>query len=294
GTNMMTNDYDSEDSSVKLILDTDTSTGVLGAEIDDGFAILLCLALEKLGKVRLLGITEVAGNTNVDQGVMCALKMLELTGRGDIPVYKGVGRPLVLEKRKPPFNPDTVTEPLGSAPKNCQQQEHAVDFIIQKAREFPGQITLVPIGPLMNIAMAILKDPDIIPLIKEIVAMGGEFNGVFFPGGFNWWFCPHSAQIVLRAGIPITIVPTDVTVKTALTLKQLNSLGEGELVNWLKGASEPFMTHKAGEEKAAYLHDPLAVAIAVDKTIAKQSRELYVDTIIDGPWAGMTIGQETT
>ena len=282
-----------ESSGVKLILDSDTSTGVLGAEIDDGFAILFCLALHKLGRIRLLGITEVAGNTNVDQGVVCALKILEMTGHEDMPIYRGVDRPLVLE-RKPPFNPERVSEPLGGDPKIQVQQEHAVDFIIRKVRESPGQVTIVPIGPLMNIALAIRKDPGIVALVREIVAMGGEFNGTFFPGGFNWWFCPHSARIVLRAGIPITIVPMDVTVKTALTLKQLNSLGEGELVNWLKRASEPFMTHKVGEEKAAYLHDPLAVAIAVDKTIATQSRELYVDTIIDGPWAGMTIGQETT
>ena len=290
---MSANNYDKSDSAVKIILDSDTSTGLLDAEIDDGFAILLCLALQKLGKIRLLGITEVAGNTNVDQGVVCALKILEMVSRQDIPVYKGVGRPLVLD-RKPPFNPDCVTEPLGGNPKICRQLEHAVDFIIRAVREFPKQVILVPVGPLMNIAMAIIKDPEIIPLVREIVAMGGEFNGVIFPGGFNWWFCPHSARIVLRSGIPITIVPTDVTVSTALTLKQLDNLGEGRLVTWLKKASEPFMTHKVGEEKAAYLSDPLAVAIAVDKTIATEIRELYVDTITDGPWAGITVGQETT
>jgi len=278
---------------IKILLDSDTSTGVLGAEIDDGFAILLCLALEKLGNIRLLGVTEVAGNTNVDQGVVCALKILEMTGRTDIPVCKGIGRPLVLA-RKPPFNPDSVVEPLGGNPKVCEQQEHAVDFIIRMVRKFPNQVTLVPIGPLMNIAMAIIKDPGIIPLIKEIVAMGGEFNGVIFPGGFNWWFCPHSARIVLRAGIPITIVPSDVTVKTALTLKQLDTLGESQMVTWLKKASEPFMTHDVGGEKAAYLHDPLAIAITVDRTLATRTRELYVDTITEGPWAGITVGQRTT
>lgn len=290
---METNGCDKSGSVVKVILDSDTSTGVVGAEIDDGFAILLCLALDKLGRIRLLGITEVAGNTNVEQGVVCALKILEMTGREDIPVYKGIGKPLVLE-RKPLFKPDCVVEPLGGNPKVRQQREHAVDFIIRTVREFPKQVTLIPIGPLMNIAMAITKDPKIIPMIREIVAMGGEFNGVLIPGGFNWWFCPHSTRIVLRAGIPMTIVPTDVTEKTALTLRQLDSLGQGRMVTWLKRASEPFMTHKVGEEKAAYLHDPLAVAIAVDKTIATQARELYVDTITDGPWAGITVGQETT
>ena len=282
-----------KDNSIKIILDSDTSTGVLGAEIDDGFAILFCLGLEKLGKIKLLGITEVAGNTNVNQGVVCALKILEMTGRGDIPVYKGVEKPLVID-RKPPFNPNHVDEPFGGNPKINRQQEHAIDFIIRTVKKFPNQITLVSIGPLMNIAMAITKDPEIIPLIKEIVAMGGEFNGVFFPGGFNWWFCPHSTQIVLRSGIPITIVPTDVTVKTTLTLKQLDSLGKSQLVLWCKEVSKPFMTIKIGEEKAAYLHDPLAIDLAIDKTIAIKTRSLYVDTIIEGSWAGYTIGQETT
>ncbi len=288
----MSNIGEKEDDALKVILDCDTSTGVLGAEIDDGFAILLCLALQKLDKFKLLGISVVAGNTNVDQGVICTRKTLEMVNHGEVPVFKGVGRPLAIE-RKPPFNPDCVSEPLGGNPEPGPQREHAVDFIIRTVKESPQQVTLIPVGPLMNIAMAIIKDPEIIPLVKEIVAMGGEFNGVTCPGGFNWWFCPHSARVVLRAGIPMTIIPTDVTVKTALTLKQLDSLGKSQLVTWLKKVSEPFMTHEINGEKAAYLHDPLAVAVAVDKTIATETRELYVDTIVEGPWAGMTVGQQT-
>ena len=149
-------------------------------------------------------------------------------------------------------------------------------------------------GPLQNIALAIRKDPEIVPLVKAIVAMGGEFNGILFPGGFNWWFCPHSARIVLRSGIPLTIVPTDVTVHTALTLEQLDNIGQSELTEWLKQIAEPFMKHIKDGEKAALLHDPLAVAIAVDPTIATETRELYVDTITEGPWAGLTVGQATT
>ncbi len=278
----------------KVILDTDTSTGVLGAEIDDGFAILVCLALDREGKIDLLGITEVAGNTNVDQGVACALKILEMTKREDVPVYRGADKPLIMVERKPPFNPDKVQEPYGGYAKIKAKNEHAIDFIIDEIMKFPGEVTLIPVGPLMNIAMAIRKEPRIVNKVKEIVSMGGEFRSGLLPGGFNWWFSPYATRIVLRSGIPLTVVPLDVTIKTAITMDQLNSIKQNKVVQWLKVTSEPFMKKKANDNKAAPLHDPLAVAVLVDKTIALKHEELYVDTIVSGPWAGMTVGQYTT
>ena len=87
--------------------------------------------------------------------------------------YRAADRPLVLG-RKPPFNPDKVAEPLGGNPNTQPQEEHAVDFIIRTVRQYPGQITLIPRGPLMNIALAICKDPGIVPLVKQILAIHGR------------------------------------------------------------------------------------------------------------------------
>ena len=133
---MIDYDFPAQREPLPVILDCDTSTGILGAEIDDGFAILLCLALEKLERLRLLGITGVAGNTNVHQGVVCTLKILEMMGRQDIPVYKGADKPLILD-RKPSFNPEHIDEPMGGKPTIRAQTEHAVDFIIRTVKALP-------------------------------------------------------------------------------------------------------------------------------------------------------------
>ena len=135
-------------------------------------------------------------------------------------------------------------------------------------------------------------------MIKEIVAMGGEFHAGVFPGGFNWWVDPEAARIVCRSGIPFTIVPLDVTLDTALTMELLNSIEQTELVKWLKIISEPFMSKgrvtRLPDKKATHLHDPLAVAVFIDPTIALETTELFVDTVTEGPWAGVTIGRKTS
>lgn len=280
----------------KVIYDTDMGSGVLKNEIDDGYGLLLCLALDNWREIDLMGVTVVMGNTYLKECVACTLKTLEMTGRTDIPVYQGAVAPLTRDY----FLGDPLTEsrePYGGFASIEAQKQHAADFIIDQVIKNPGEITLIPVGPLTNIAMAIEKRPEIAPKIKEIVAMGGEFNAGIIPGGFNWWVDPEAARIVCRSGIPLTIVPLDVTLNTALTIEMLESVEQTELVTWLKIISEPFMLKgkvaRLPDTKATHLHDPLAVAVFVDPTIALETSELFVDTITEGPWAGVTIGRKT-
>src|SRR2546426_10720650 len=193
----------------RIILDTDPG-------IDDALALFLALASPEL---QLEAITTVSGNVHVDLTTRNALTLLELAGRTDIPVARGCDRPL---SRQPVFAeyvhgqnglggvelPEPQLQPVG---------QHAVDLIIERVMAAPREITLVPIGPLTNIALALRKEPRIAEHVREVVIMGGALR---VPGNvtpeaeFNIYADPHAAHIVFHAGWPIRLVSLDVTNKT--------------------------------------------------------------------------------
>lgn len=272
-------------SGTKVILDTDTGTGTIGEEIDDGLALLLAIQSPKL---QLLGVTEVHGNVNVDQGVANALRILELAGRGDIPVYKGAQKPLVHNW----VRPGHVKEPYGGFSGLKVSSKGAVDFIIEKLMQNPDEITLICVGPLTNLATALQKEPGIARNIKELIIMGGAID---HPGNvtpyaeFNFWVDPEAAKIVLRSGIEdITLVPLDVTTKTLLTEKHLDTLEPNPVTEWLKVVIPPWI-HKL-KMGGCHLHDPLAVAVAIEEDLVKTER-IWVDVVdIAGPSYGQSVG----
>ena len=189
-----------------MILDSDMVEG-----FDDGVAML---ALAQSPGIELIGVTIVAGNTWVSDGVAYALRQLEIAGQ-NIPVAAGVDRPFRpqryelfgLERQlfgmghdawvgafgypKPESWQKVYRERYGKEPQSRPDPRHAVDFIIEEVRKHPGELTIAEIGPCSNLALAVLKAPDIVPLIKRVIFMGGSF---FKPGNvtptaeFNWWF----------------------------------------------------------------------------------------------------------
>lgn len=178
----------------KVILDSDMVEG-----FDDGVAML---ALAQSPGIELIGVTIVAGNTWVSDGVAYALRQLEIAGQ-NIPVAAGVDRPFRpqryelfgLERQlfgmghdawvgafgypKPESWQKVYRERYGKEPQSRPDPRHAVDFIIEEVRKHPGEITIAEIGPCSNLALAVLKAPDIVPLIKRVIFMGGSF---FKPG----------------------------------------------------------------------------------------------------------------
>ena len=200
----------------RMILDTDPG-------IDDAMAILF--ALRRPG-IRLEALTTVFGNTDVDTATVNALRILELAGRSEIPVARGASRSLLRPFTKAA---DHVhgTNGLGGIelpePRSRPVSETASDLIIRMARENPGEITLCPVGPITNVAVALTRAPEIAGLLREIVVMGST---IFQPGiqgiptplaDANFWNDPEAAQIVLRSGARITLVGMDVTMKVLLT-----------------------------------------------------------------------------
>ena len=197
-----------------IIIDTDPGQ-------DDAVAILLALASPE---IEILGITAVAGNVPLALTEVNARKICELAGRPDIKVYSGAIRPMLraLVTAEHVHGRTGLDGPVLPEPKMKLEQQHAVDFMVETLMERPaGTITLCALGPMTNIALALVREPRIASRIKRIVAMGGGF----FEGGnvtptaeFNIYVDPQAARLVFEAGIPITLIPLDCT-HQALTTK---------------------------------------------------------------------------
>ncbi|MCK6585852.1 MAG: nucleoside hydrolase [Anaerolineales bacterium] len=202
-----------------IILDTDPG-------IDDSLAILLALASPE---IVLDGVITVHGNVSTEQTTKNALSVLELAKAGHVPVFRGCDLPLVKESL---LSPETHGDSgLGYAklpePPTKPQAGHGSDYLIEEIMSQPGKVTLVCIGPLTNIALAIRQEPRIVENVKEVFIMGGAIQQ---PGNttaqaeFNTCVDPHAAHIVFHSGMPITLTPLDVTYQCIFTRNDLNRL----------------------------------------------------------------------
>jgi purine nucleosidase len=243
-----------------IIIDTDPGQ-------DDAVAILLALASPEL---EVLGITAVAGNVPLALTEVNARKICELAGRPEIKVYSGAVRPMLrsLVTAEHVHGRTGLDGPDLPAPKMPLQKQHAVDFIIDTlmARE-SGSVTLCTLGPLTNVALALIKEPRIAPRIKRIVAMGGGF----FEGGnvtpaaeFNIYVDPHAARLVLDAGIPFTLIPLDCTHQALTTRARVEKFrtmknNTGPATAQLLDFFERFDEQKYGTDGGP-LHDPCVIA----------------------------------
>jgi purine nucleosidase len=253
----------------KIIIDTDPGQ-------DDAVAILLALASQEL---EVLGIVAVAGNVGLEQNARNALKVVELSGRTDIPVYAGSVRPL----RRDLVTAEYVHGETGldgpdlPLPKIELQPQHGVDYIVETllAHE-PGTITLCALGPLTNIALALIRAPQVAPRIKQIVLMGGgyfEAGNVTPAAEFNIYVDPEAADVVLRSGVPITMVPLDVThmvLSTPERIAAIKAIGNkaGAAVHAMLKFSETFDLGKYGSPGAP-LHDPCVIAYLLKPELFK-------------------------
>ncbi|WP_282051759.1 nucleoside hydrolase [Phaeobacter inhibens] len=248
----------------KIIIDTDPGQ-------DDAVAILLALASPQ--EIDLLGITCVAGNVPLALTQTNARRVCEVAGRPDVAVHAGCDAPL----QRPLITAEHVhgktgldgpelwdpTMPLAAA--------HGVDFIIDSLRrEAPGTVTLCPLGPLTNIAAAFQKAPDIVDRVQEIVLMGGayfEVGNITPAAEFNIYVDPEAAAAVLTSGVPITMMPLDVTHKALATRARVEKIRAldtkvarftAEMLDFF----ERFDVEKYGSEGGP-LHDPCVIAYLI-------------------------------
>jgi inosine-uridine nucleoside N-ribohydrolase len=272
----------------RVIIDTDPG-------VDDALALLLALRSPEL---KIEALTPVAGNVPLDLTLPNALRMLEIAGRTDIPVAAGARAPLLRRLVTATYAhgenglggaifPEPTTKPIAIP---------AAEMICEIVRKYPGEITLIAIGPLTNIATALNADPAIAGLVRAVVMMGGSLSGgnVTPAAEFNVYVDPEAARIVFQSGIPITMVGLDVTRKTALT---------EEHVRTLEGAQNPVSQAAAkigrnsinqhrdrGYVAGPNMHDSLAVAGFLDPAILTL-QDYYVDVETIGELtAGETLG----
>jgi len=231
---------------------------------DDALAILAALNSSDLDVV---GLTTVGGNATIDDTTRNALAILEMAGRSDVPVWRGAGRPLVGEFRYGyDYHGEAGVGIRVDPPTTREEPEAAVDAIVRSGLERPGELTLVALGPLTNVAQAIRLEPRLVDDVAEIIVMGGAVES---PGNitehaeFNTYNDPTAAEVVFNSGAPVTLVGLDVTEQVAVPR-------EGE--PWIEGDSASaslanrllaawFALHP---DRGPYgLHDPLAVAAAI-------------------------------
>ncbi|MFB9950255.1 nucleoside hydrolase [Rhizobium puerariae] len=265
----------------RIILDCDPG-------VDDALALMLALAAPE--KIDLAGVTTVAGNVPLESTTGNARGLLALAGRADIPVHAGCARPLMRAVGHRSImhgteglggvrlEPDTV--PLGSA--------HAVDFIIDTVMANPSAITLCPIGPLTNMALAMVKEPRLADNIREIVFMGGA---AFGPGNttaaaeFNIYVDPHAAHIVLSSGVKLTMFGLDVTRTVVVDQEYLKAL-ETSAGHIRRKLALMLRAYAKGDP---CLHDPCVIAWLIDPSLFSGTDAFVEVDCATGPNHGRTI-----
>lgn len=251
----------------RVIIDTDPGT-------DDAMAILLALNSPEL---RVEAITVVPGNVTARQGLENALKIASLAHRCDIPVAGGAQHPLNQKLVTAEFwHGRNGLANIELPPSQCTADSRfGPDLIIQLIHKYPHQITVLPIGPETNIALAVSKDPSIAPLVKEVILMGGSISGgnVNASAEANIFGDPEAAQIVFNAGWPITMVGLDVGNKTLMTPQLLAELEKqhGPQTGFVAGILRFLidLSRRYGVD-GAQMYDPLAIGVAIDPTLVKR------------------------
>lgn len=263
---------------LKVILDVDTGA-------DDALAILLAA---RSPEVELLGCTCVAGNVTVEQTTHNTLAVLEIAGRPEVPVARGAAHPLVRRLTTATFfhGPRGLGAAQVPSPTGQPLPQTAPLFLVEMANRHERELTLVATGPLTNLALALLLDPDFGRKLKQLVIMGGA---VRTPGNItpaaeaNFYNDPEAAQAVLQSGANITLVGLDVTNRTVLYWSEIAHLDE--IMEQLQPASRlaldilRFYTLTHGEGGGAHLHDPLALGVALWPGLVQTERmQVEVET----------------
>lgn len=279
----------------KIILDIDNAFTIPSQDTDDAMALALALTSPE---IELLGITTCAGNCRTWQSTVNTLRMLEIAGKVHIPVAAGREYP-ILQSVEPSFQYleektagperrywESAGPPMEPTIKESPIKAH--DFIIQMVKKYPGEVIIVKEGSFTNLGIALLVEPEIAPLVKEVVHMGGSFSNRSsddwastgtpdIPGyvwmdilKFNTEFDPEATQIVVNSGIPVTFIPGEVTSRVFQRLEDLELL---------ESIDDPFHQHvykygypwvewsvKERKIPGAHMHDPLTLAVVIDPT----------------------------
>jgi inosine-uridine nucleoside N-ribohydrolase len=284
----------------KVVLDSD-----MVILYDDGVALMM---LANHPDIDLLGVTIVPGNTWLSEGAAYALRQLEAMNKTDIPVALGIRYPLrtgryetleverkmfgfsssyigCFRRAEPESYLDVYRNEFSSAPTLKPLRRHAVSFLIDTIKAHPGEVTVMPIGPCTNLAIAIRMAPEIIPLIKRVVYMGGAFDtpGNTTPAAeFNWWFDPEAAKICVRTPFADQlIVGLDVCKKYHFNRKLFDRITavNTPIAKMFRDKYGP--EFKKNPDYTRLVWDTIAAAVVIDPTIITEEETRWVDVNSD-------------
>jgi inosine-uridine nucleoside N-ribohydrolase len=268
---------------IPIIFDTDFGM----VPQDDSFALMLALNSPEL---EILGVTTVAGNFSVEQATVDALRILEIAGRPDIAVYRGANMPLVHEKSEYAttrhgewWSDAAPNAPPGGFARRKEEAKSGAQYIVDTVNARPGEVTIMAIGPLTNVAMALRQEPGLAAKIKQVYIMGGAVASLPDGGGnitpnaeFNFWVDPEAAKVVLRSGVPIVLSPLNVSRKTHLDREWYGKLVavDTPLTRLIRERLGPVFEKEP--DKKLLMYDQVTVASLVDPTLVTTA-EQYVD-----------------
>ena len=270
----------------RFLIDTDTAS-------DDAVALVMALSRSD---VNVEAITVVSGNVGLDQAVQNALYTVELCG-ADVPVYAGAAKPMMrpLETAEYVHGKDGMGDAGYPLSGRVPAEGRGTDVIVETILGAPGEITLVALGPLTNVAIAVLLAPEIASAVDRVVVMGG--TGVNGPGNvsamaeYNFWADPEAAAVVTRAGFPIEFVGWDISITSAVVdaarHEAMKAIGT-PLSKFAVDIAQVVRRFAMGNGLAGDdLPDPIAMAHAIDPSVATTKR-LHVDVMVgDGPQRGV-------
>jgi purine nucleosidase/pyrimidine-specific ribonucleoside hydrolase len=261
---------------------------------DDAIALVMA---HRSSSIELLGVTTTCGNASVDKTTSNAIRVLDFIGAWDVPVAAGcvrpLARPLVLGTADGPSGLEG--SPYLPPPSRGPVAQHAVDFLAEKLAAQPEPITIVATGPLCNIGLLVLKHPQVLGKIRELIWMGGVFyrkSEIITPTEFNAFCDPEAVRIVLDSGVPITMVGLDVTMQVLVEEPQYAELASidtnlGRVVmDWLRFYEK---LHRNSMGVGGAMHDPLALALAINPTLVR-TRPVHIGVDLSGTYAfGATV-----
>ncbi len=286
----------------KILFDTDFAF----PPQDDAMALFFVLNSPELD---LLGITTVAGNRSVNIATADVLKVLEVTGRTEVPVYQGAAAPWLHRgsewdtrlhggwyENEPARQP-----PGGFAVTKKVESRSAIDYLVETVMTHPGQVTILALGPLTNIATAMRMEPRFAGNVKQLVIMGGAIASLPDGGGnhtpnaeFNFYVDPEAAQVVLRSGIPIVLSPLNVSRKARFTKAEYERIVavDTPITRLIKDAFGPGYAQRP--DRVALMYDQVAAVALVAPQLIKT-----VDLVVDvdtnpGPSYGVSVGAPQT
>lgn len=273
----------------KIIIDCDPG-------IDDSLALLMALNSSEL---EIVGITTVSGNVNAEKGARNALKVLELANINNIPVYVGEMTPLSRKfiNAEDTHGQDGLGEKGYGDDKKYKLEYGAVDFILEQVKN--GDTTIVALGPLTNLAKALMKSPEEFNKAKEIISMGGAFksHGNCSPvAEYNYWVDPDAVEFILENNkVELTIVPLDVTRKIVLTpnYRELINQFNNEISKFIFDITRFYVDFHWKQERTlgCVINDPLVIGYILDYSICN-GKKYYCQCVTDGVALGQLIVDE--